>query len=168
MSDDMFRWVITIAVVLSWLMTVVTAAAMLAIYRTSKRMEERARPLFDKAGPILDSARVMLDDARPKIQELIARATEITNTAREQVIRLDALVTETTERAKAQIERIDVVVGDTVNRVHETTVAVQSTILKPVREVNGVVSGLRAAISTLARGSRASVDHATQDEEMFI
>ena len=35
-------------------------------------------------------------------------------------------------------------------------------------EVNGVVSGLRAAFSTLARGNRASVDHATQDEEMFI
>ena len=56
----------------------------------------------------------------------------------------------------------------TVERVQETTAAVQHTILKPVREVNGVVSGVRAAISVLARGNRASVDHATQDEEMFI
>jgi hypothetical protein len=67
-----------------------------------------------------------------------------------------------------QIERIDIAVEDTMNRVQETTAAVQTTVLKPVRELNGVVSGLRAAISTLARGNRASVDHATQDEEMFI
>ena len=59
-------------------------------------------------------------------------------------------------------------VADTVEKVQETTAAVQHTILKPVREVNGVVSGVRAAISVLARGNRASVDHATHDEEMFI
>lgn len=168
MSEDVFRWVITMGVGLSSLMTIVTAGAMLAVYRTSKRMEERAGPLFDKAGPILDTARQIVDDAKPKIHEMIAGATEITNTAREQIARLDALISETTERARVQIDRIDVVVGDTVNRVQETTAAVQSTILRPVREVNGVVSGLRAAISTLARGNRASVDHATQDEEMFI
>ena len=65
-------------------------------------------------------------------------------------------------------ERFDVMVSDTVERVQETTAAVQNTILKPVREVNGLVSGVRAALTALARGNRASVDHATQDEEMFI
>ena len=88
--------------------------------------------------------------------------------ARDQVARLDALVTETAERALLQIERVDILVSDTVERVQETTMAVQSTILKPVREINGVVSGVRAALSALAHRNRASVDHATQDEEMFI
>ena len=105
---------------------------------------------------------------RPKIRDMVEKASEMAASAREQVARLDALVTETTERARLQVERIDGLVGDTVDRVQETTAAVQTTILKPVREVNGVVSGLRAAISVLARGNRASVDHATQDEEMFI
>jgi hypothetical protein len=99
---------------------------------------------------------------------MITRAAEITTSARDQVARLDALMTETTDCVRVQIERIDMVVGDAVNRVQDTTAAVQSTILKPVREVNGVVSGFRAAFSALARGNRASVDHATQDEEMFI
>ena len=168
MSEDVFRWVITAGIGLSWLTTLVTAVAMLGVYRTSKRMEERVRPLIDKAGPILDTARSIVDDARPKIEDMIDKAAEMTATAREQVARLDALVSETTERARIQIERIDVMVGDTVDRVQETTAAVQSTILRPVREVNGVVNGVRAAISTFARRNRASVDHATQDEEMFI
>ena len=101
-------------------------------------------------------------------REVIVRAAEITTSARDQMARLDALVTETSDCVRIQIERIDMVVGDAVTRVQETTAAVQGTILKPVREVNGLISGVRAALSTLARGNRASVDHATQDEEMFI
>ena len=168
MSDNVFRVIITIGVAANWVTIIVIAVAMLWIYRSSKRMEQKITLLLDKASPVLDSARSLVDEARPKIQEVIARAAEITTSARDQMTRLDALVTETSDCVRLQIERIDVVVGDAVNRVQETTAAVQSTILKPVREVNGVISGVRAALSTLARGNRASVDHATQDEEMFI
>jgi ABC-type transporter Mla subunit MlaD len=168
MSDNVFRVIVTIGVAASWVTTVVMAVAILWIYRSSKRMEDKLELLLEKASPVLESARALVDDARPKIQEIIARAAEITVSARDQMVRLDALVTETSDCVRVQIERIDVVVGDAVNRVQETTAAVQSTILKPVREVNGVISGVRAALSTLARRNRASVDHATQDEEMFI
>jgi len=168
MSDNAFRVIITIGVAASWVTTLVMAVAMLWIYRSSRRLEEKLGLLVERVSPVLDSARSLVDDARPKIQEIIVRAAEISASARDQMTRLDALVTETSDCVRVQIERIDVVVGDAVNRVQETTAAVQSTILKPVREVNGVISGVRAALSTLARGNRASVDHATQDEEMFI
>ncbi len=150
------------------LASLVAAYAMMAMFRATKRLEAKVDPIAEKAGPILESARSLIDDARPKIQDMIVRADEIAVSARNQMVRLDALVSEATESARVQIERIDLVVSDTVNRVQETTAAVQNTVLRPVREVNGVVSGLRAAISTLARRNRASVDHATQDEEMFI
>jgi ABC-type transporter Mla subunit MlaD len=168
MSEDVFRWVVTAGVALSWLMTLMTAGAALAMYRTSKRLEQKVDPLIEKAGPILDKSRAIVDETGPKVRDIMEKATEMTATMREQVQRLDALVTETAERARLRIDHIDAVVNDTVNRVHETTVAVQTTVLRPVREVNGVVSGLRAAISTLGRRNRASVDHATADEEMFI
>src|SRR5437764_11120198 len=165
MSDDVFRVIITIGVAASWVTTIVMAAAMLGIYRSSKRLEEKLELLSERATPVLDSARSLVDDARPKIQEIIARAAEITVSARDQMTRLEALVTETSDCVRVQIERIDVVVGDAVDRVQETTAAVQSTILKPVREVNGVISGVRAALSSFARGNRASVAHATPDEK---
>jgi ABC-type transporter Mla subunit MlaD len=168
MSDDVFRVIITIGVASSWVTTIVMAVAMLGIYRTSKRMEEKFDLLSDKVSPVLDSVRSLVDDARPKIQEVVTMAAEITASARDQMARLEAVVNETSDCVRVQIERIDVVVEDAVNRVQQTTAAVQGTILKPVREVNGVISGVRAALSTLARGNRASVDHATQDEEMFI
>ena len=85
MSDDVFRWIITIGVAASWVTTIVMAVAIFWIYRSSKRMEEKLGLLVDKASPVLDSARSLVDDARPKIHEIIARATEITTSARDQV-----------------------------------------------------------------------------------
>jgi hypothetical protein len=41
-------------------------------------------------------------------------------------------------------------------------------VLRPVREANGIAAGIAAAVSTLMRGRKSSVDSATQDEEMFI
>jgi hypothetical protein len=168
MSEDAFRWVIASGVSLGWLATVVMAWSMVNILRVVKRLDERITPVTDKAGPVLDSARAILEEAKPKIEDMMARADEIVVSARGQMTRLESLVTEATDSARLQIARIDVAVGDTVNRVQETTATLQHTVLSPVREINGVVSGLRAALSTLARGNRASVDHATQDEEMFI
>jgi hypothetical protein len=168
MSEGAFRWVVAFGVSLSGVMTLVMAWSMFNVFRAVKRLEDKFSPVADKAGPVLDSAKALVEDARPKIDDIIARADEIIILARDQMVKLESLVTDASDSARLQIERIDLVVGDTVNRVQETTAAVQSTILKPVREVNGVVNGLRAALSTLARGNRASVDHATQDEEMFI
>ena len=41
-------------------------------------------------------------------------------------------------------------------------------VLKPVREVNALTQGVRAAIASLLKGGRPSVAQATADEEMFI
>jgi hypothetical protein len=40
--------------------------------------------------------------------------------------------------------------------------------MRPLREVNGIAAGVRAALNALARGNRPTVDRATSDEEMFI
>jgi hypothetical protein len=40
--------------------------------------------------------------------------------------------------------------------------------MKPIREINGLAAGVRAAIQYFARGRRPSPDRVTVDEEMFI
>ena len=45
---------------------------------------------------------------------------------------------------------------------------VKEAVLKPVREASGVLAGIKAAVTTLANGRRPTLDHITQDEEMFI
>jgi hypothetical protein len=66
------------------------------------------------------------------------------------------------------MDRIEMVMDDTVDRFQETTTLLQNSVVRPLRQINALVAGLRATLSFLAGGRRTTVDEATHDEEMFI
>jgi hypothetical protein len=59
-------------------------------------------------------------------------------------------------------------VDDSLSRVHEVVAVLHNGVMKPVREVNGIMAGLRTGLQTFMRGRRPSVAEATHDEELFI
>jgi hypothetical protein len=63
---------------------------------------------------------------------------------------------------------VDTVVDETVSQAQVVGSGVKDAVMKPVREASGVVAGIKAAVNTYAAGRRPTVDHITQDEEMFI
>jgi hypothetical protein len=169
MPDDVFRWVIAIAVILACVAFLVQAGAMIALYRISRKMQAKVMPLADKAEPILNNAREIVIESRPRIAELSTEALEIARTARKQAVQLGEMLDDTARRAKVRIEQIDQKVDETVEQVEQVGGAVKGAVLKPVREMNALMAGMKAALVTYAQGGRRpSVDHVTQDEEMFI
>jgi uncharacterized protein YjbJ (UPF0337 family) len=168
MSDDTFRLVIAGGVVLAALSFFAQAITMLVLFRTVNRLKEKVEPLADKTGPILDLLRTTAVELLPRLMLVSADAVEISKSAREQVGRVGDLLTDIAERAKAQVARIDGAVEQTVGSVQHAGESVKDAVLKPVREVNGVLAGIKTAITVYSHGRRQSVDHATQDEEMFI
>lgn len=169
MPDDVFRWVIAIAVILACVAFLVQAGVTIALYRIAKKTQDKVMPLASRAEPILDSAHGILVENRPRITAVAADAVEIAKTAREQTARIAALLNETTDRAKVRIAQIDETVGTTVEQVEQVGGAVKGAVMKPVREANALLAGVKAAVGTYLQGGRRhSVDHATQDEEMFI
>jgi len=168
MSEEIFRWVVSVGVVLGALGFVIAGLAMLRVLGLVKEMKAKAEPLIDKSGPILETVRISVQDLAPKVRLISTDAVEITKNARQQVIRTGELLSDFSDRAKAQVARIDGAVDETVGNVQQAGESVIGAVLKPVREVNGVLSGIKTAISVYTHGRRQSVDHATQDEEMFI
>jgi uncharacterized protein YoxC len=157
----------------------------------------KAVPMIDRVGPLLDNAAMVihragplvdqakgtverathvvaaagqtLDEVRPRIVEISSDCAAIARSAREQVDRLGGLLHDVGDRARERIDQIDRSVDNTVGQVEQVGEAVKRAALRPVREVNGLAAGISAAVSTLVHGTRrSSVDHATQDEEMFI
>ncbi len=168
MSDDLFRWVVAGGVILAALSMLVQAIIVIGLGVAVRKTQERVHTIMDKSEPIIDNVKLIVDDLKPKIAAVTTDATDIVKIGKEQVERLSELVKDFSDRAKVQMARIDGAVDETMEQVNTAGGAVRSAILKPVREVNGFFSGLRTAISVYTQGSRASVDHATQDEEMFI
>jgi methyl-accepting chemotaxis protein len=169
MSDDVFRWVIAAAVMVTCMAFLLQAGVVLSLYRIARQIQAKVAPLVDRTEPILNSTRQILEESRPRISEISVQAVEIAKTVRAQTDRIGEVLAESADRAKTRIEQIDKTVDQTVEQVEHMGGAVKIAVMKPVREVNGLVAGLKAAVSSYAAGGRrSSVDHATQDEEMFI
>jgi hypothetical protein len=168
MSDDIFRLVVAGGVVLAGVCFLVQTIVMVALVRSVKDIKDKVEPLADKTGPILEMVRTSAAELVPRMVEISIDAVEISKSAREQVNRVGELLKDFSDRAKAQVARIDGAVEQTVGNVQHAGESVTNAVLKPVREVNGVLAGIKTAISVYSRGTKQSVDHATQDEEMFI
>lgn len=197
MSEELFRIVITTAVVLACLAFLVQAGVAIGLYRVTRAMQrkifplvdkmdtvstevvpviEKLTPVIDQIGPALEatnqtltSIRKVVDETRPKVAEIATEAVAISKSGREQVERIGDLLDEAGARAKVRLEQIDRSVDFTVEHLENAGDAMKRAVLRPVREVNGLAAGFSAAMATLIHGSRRpSVDHATQDEEMFI
>ena len=168
MSEDVFRWVIAIGVFLALIAFIVQAAVVFAMYRVSKTMQEKLMPVVDAATPIIGTVRRFLDENSPKVTQMVTEANQMVKSLHQQVDRLGEVVKDVSDRARAQVARIDGAVDVTVEQVQHAGDAVKQTILKPVKQVDGIMHAIRAALSVISQGRRESVDHATQDEEMFI
>jgi len=71
-------------------------------------------------------------------------------------------------RAKVQVAKIDAVVDETIQGAQDAGTAARRALIKPIRQVDGLVAGIRSAVSTYSRRNQAGISDATQDEEMFI
>ncbi len=168
MSEDAFRWIVTIGVLIGAAAFVLQAALVFVMYRVARASEEKVMPLVESITPLVASVRQLVELNGPRISQVTADSVEIVKTTREHVTRVGELIKECTDRTRAQMARIDHLMDEAALKFEGAGDLVRNAVLRPVREVNGVVHGLMAALSVVASGRRESVDHATQDEEMFI
>ena len=187
MPEDVFRWVIAVGVLLACLASVWQAVILFAIYRAGKEAQKAGKEAQNKLGPLVDrfdavvtSTSKMLEENRPRIADITAETLVVAKSVRQQVERIGQLVDDTSVRAKARIAQIDETVGravvveeknmDAVTGLSGSGPAFLYIIIEaPVKEVGGIVAGVKAALNTYAQGgNRHSPEDATQDEEMFI
>jgi uncharacterized protein YoxC len=154
MSDEAFRWVIATGVTLCSVAFIIMAVTAFAVYKFIRSL--------------MESARKIMEENKPRIGEITAHTAETTKTIKQQTQRLGLLLNDVADRAQHRVAQLDYKVEQTVDQIEEVGDSVKDAVLKPVREVNGILNGVRAAISTYAQGSRRPIERATQDEEMFI
>jgi hypothetical protein len=175
MNQELLLYIMAGFVIISAIALCIQAGLLFGMYKTTKLLQEEVSSVLPQAKSILAKAESTLDQSRQNIVQVTEKFVEITEKAnqilelgRAQMVKIDSVITDATSRAKAQLERAEMVVDDTVHRVHEGVAAVHHGIMKPIREVQGVATGVKTAVSVLMRGGRPSVAQATQDDEMFI
>src|SRR5579871_1071347 len=136
MSDDVFRWVLTIAVILACASFVWQAILLTTIYRAGKQAQKTGQDVRSKIAPILErseailtSTSKILEENRPRLAEATAEVVAIAHNARQQTERLSALINDTEQRARERIEQIDRTVDRTVKEVELASEAVKSAVM---------------------------------------
>jgi len=176
MSEDTFRWVITGAVAISALCIFIMAVTAFVMYRVVSRLQVKTASVMERVEPIIDTVTALAVANAPKFSGIATRAgqiadnaKDISDVARDQAHRFAGVGRDIADRAMAKAAKVDAAVDDTVEQVHNAGANIKEAALKPVREANGVIAGLKAAVSTYAQGARRpGVERIAQDEEMFI
>ncbi|HEY4364035.1 MAG TPA: hypothetical protein VGN17_23900 [Bryobacteraceae bacterium] len=147
---------------------VIQAGMLIGIYKSSKAVGDQVAKLAPKIEALAETSKLTLEESRVSLKEITTRTTDILDTTRRQLSTVEDLLDDVSSRAKVQFDRAELVVDDAMTRTQETIAVVHGGIMKPLREINGIAAGLRAALQYFMRGNRPQPDQATVDEEMFI
>jgi DNA anti-recombination protein RmuC len=167
MSDTALT-ILTISVAISSIALLMNALAGIGTFRTVRKIQADLAEIVPQVVRTLESAQKTANETAAQVKEIGTRTQAVLEAARTELQALEATRTDLTTRAKIQLERIELVLDDSLSRLQEVVSAVHGTVLRPVREVTGIVAGIRTAVQTFVQGRRPSVDRATHDEEMFI
>jgi hypothetical protein len=121
-----------------------------------------------KAQATVEKSGRQITEITTRANAILESSKDILDSTKRQLAIVEEVVGDAAVRARVQMERVELVLDDTLSRAHETVAVVHDGIMRPLREVNGIAAGVRAALGALARGNRPTVDRATSDEEMFI
>ncbi len=168
MDDHTLLIVLTIFVAVSAVALLIQACMLIGLLIVARRIQEKVMPLIPQVSGILGVVHRTVERVEKHVESIAGSTSSILDTTKQQLAKIDELLGDATTRAKVQMERAEMVLDDAMGRVQQTVSYVQSGVLRPVREVYGLLAGFRTALTHLGRSGRSTVDHATSDEEMFI
>jgi uncharacterized protein YneF (UPF0154 family) len=175
MNETTLLYVMTAFVIISAIALCIQAGMLAGIYRSIKAMQQSINPLLPKVESLVEKTSVTVEQSGRQITEITTRANEIMESSKEildstkrQFAIVEEVVGDAAVRARVQMDRVELVLDDTLGRAHETIAVFHDGVMRPLREINGLAAGIRAALAAMARGNRPTPDQATSDEEMFI
>lgn len=124
--------------------------------KTQKRVEGLLTELHGKAMPLIQSTQTIVTDLTPKIKVIAENVTEMSHVVRNKAQEIDVTLTHANEtvreanaRTRAQVERVDGMVSSALTATSEVANTIHRSIRIPVREVAGMVTGLKAGLDVL-------------------
>lgn len=110
----------------------------------------------EKAYPVVASAQELIRDLTPKIKTITENAAEISHTVRAQVTDIDSTLSDVTAKARAQADRVNGMVNSTLNTTSNVVGSVERGVKVPIREVAGILAGIKAGWDVLVHSSAPS------------
>ncbi len=167
MDGALHAWVAVTALAVV-LQVIILGALVLGFWLLKARIE---RTLDRDVDPLLSQARELVAEGRKAVDKLNGAADDVAGFARTQAGRLDLLMAEAADRTRLQIIRADQLVAEALTRIEKAGESIERSVGGPIREMQAVLVGVRAALDLLfgrRRTPAGPVERTPQDEGMFI
>jgi hypothetical protein len=122
--------------------------------KARKRGLEIAEDLRVKVLPIITGTHELIRDNSPKVKVITENFAETSHIIRGKAQEFDVTASDLNLKARAQAARVDGMVTSVLNTTAEITETIQKGIKVPVREVSGLMNGLKAGLDVLVGRSK--------------
>jgi hypothetical protein len=140
----------------------------LAIRQTSRKMHEITEEMRGHLIPAIASTRRLIDDLSPKLKIASTNLVEASHTLRHETIHIKAAVDDVLDKTTAQAERVNEITSGILNSLEHATVALQHAASVPIRQISGIMAGLKAGFDVLRRKEKEPEPAAAEVPEEVI
>jgi uncharacterized protein YoxC len=151
--------VIIIAVALVLQSVGLIAAALMAA-KMLQKVAHLSDTVEESVMPIVRKTNSLVDELGPKVRSISTNVEQISYTVRakteeigETVAQLSRTVADLNLKTRTHVAHVDGIVTEALNTAEEVSVAVQHGIRVPVKQIAGLVAGLKAGLETLVAKS---------------
>jgi uncharacterized protein YoxC len=131
---------------------IILLAIFLGMRKAAKSLKDEIEDVRSSVMPVVNDTRELLtrlSRLTPKLESTVNDAAEVTSRLRTQAADVEAAVEDIVERVRKQTSRVDNMFSGTLDTVEKASVFVTETIGKPVRQISGLLAGLKAIIESL-------------------
>ncbi|MBV9608589.1 MAG: hypothetical protein JO187_03435, partial [Acidobacteria bacterium] len=109
---QIFIYATAVAVILQMF---ILLGLLIAVRKTSSRLEALATEVHGRAMPILASAETILADSKDNVRTIVKNLTDTTTLVKGQIERVDVTVTDIVDRTRLQVIRADEMISRTLD-----------------------------------------------------
>jgi hypothetical protein len=164
-SQDLLVIFIAIAAISILLQAGFTVAMAIGALKARKKIMALVDDVRLHAMPVIMSSREVLQDVTPKIKTITENLTATSTTLRAKAEQIGSVVGDVTSKAHVQATRVDGMVKSTLDHLTLAVQALEHGVAVPVRQVNGILNGLRAGVDVMRR---KTPDHREAEEDLFV
>ncbi len=147
----------------------VLVGILVAVKKTAKQSLELAEDLRSTIVPLAQQSRELLDRLGPQAIEVCTNLVHVTRDLKDETADLRETTAELRERVVRQVVRVDAMVSTSLDKVEQVSALVEAAVTTPVKQVNGVVQGVKAAVERYFHYEpKQATTHVAGDRDMFV
>jgi methyl-accepting chemotaxis protein len=185
--DTLELLLIAVTAICILVQTVILSFVFATVQKAIKAMTSQADEFRANAMPVIHTTREFVERVAPKVEQtaknmaelsqtLKKNATEISETIKDGTAQISMSAAEIAQRVNVQSSRIDSMVSGALDSLDHAAVFVVDTVNKPVRQLSGLLAGVKAVVEVLGSpqpprraqaASQATHESETQSEPVL-